>query len=77
MYRSVIAAVTMTAAALLLAPTPAIADDFWGPSHVCGKEVTGVLRLKPFTIWTTDGGCAKVDFRRHHHHHQHKHFGLF
>ncbi|MFG1699185.1 hypothetical protein [Nonomuraea sp. NPDC049309] len=75
MYRCLIAAVTMTATALLLSATPAIADGFWGPSRVCGKEVTGVLDLKPLTIWSTDGGCAKVVFKRKHHHH--KHFRLF
>ena len=75
MYRCVFAAVTMTATALLLAATPAIADGFRGPNRVCGHEVTGILDLKPLTIWSTDGGCAKVEFKRKRHHH--KPFGLF
>jgi hypothetical protein len=66
----------MTAAALLLSTTPAIAATFQGAAHPCGTGVTDVLRLKPFTIWTTDGGCATVWFKRKHDHH-HKHVGLF
>ncbi|GAA3656470.1 hypothetical protein GCM10022224_019470 [Nonomuraea antimicrobica] len=70
MYRSVIAAVTMTAAALLLASAPAIADDddFRGPHIGCEKEAAGFVKLRaPLVIWF--GGSDDCKDEEHEEHH--------
>ncbi|MEV0620654.1 hypothetical protein AB0I81_45530 [Nonomuraea sp. NPDC050404] len=62
MYKSALAAVTLTAAALLLAATPAIADnDFSGPEfHSCESSVFSKL-IKfhaPMLLWLAKDDCA-------------------
>ncbi|SEG37036.1 hypothetical protein SAMN05444920_102747 [Nonomuraea solani] len=64
MYRTAVAAVTMTAAALLLATTPALAynddDDHQGPFYtMCEGELHGLIKLHaPVLVWWGDADCA-------------------
>lgn len=66
MYKSAIAAVTMTAAALLLAAAPAIADNDYagphGPSR-CEKELAELAELAemgaPLMAWFAPDQCAE------------------
>ncbi|UBU10760.1 hypothetical protein [Nonomuraea gerenzanensis] len=66
MYKAAFAAITMTAAALLLAAAPALAGDdldFHGPSFImCEDGMTNVIKMDaPMTVWTTTAGCADTD----------------
>ncbi|WP_043614099.1 hypothetical protein [Nonomuraea candida] len=64
MYKCAIAAITMTAAALLLAATPAIADDDYnGPVFgVCGTDGTKLIRMQaPMVLFLSDRGCHPWD----------------
>ncbi|MGR6916229.1 hypothetical protein ACU635_18480 [[Actinomadura] parvosata] len=66
MYKAAFAAITMTATALLLAATPAIAGDdldFHGPTFVmCDHGTTTVVKMNaPLSLWTTKAGCADTD----------------
>ena len=67
MYKSAIAAVTMTAAALLLAAMPALASDdadSKAPEHgKCEKQVATLVKFRePMLVVFTNGACADMEF---------------
>ncbi|MGW4793020.1 hypothetical protein ACWEPC_11480 [Nonomuraea sp. NPDC004297] len=64
MYKAAIAAVTMTAAAMLLTAVPAIADDdFMGPHHgKCENEVAKLIKWhSPLVVWLLNQDCEHKD----------------
>ncbi|MFB4281875.1 MULTISPECIES: hypothetical protein [unclassified Nonomuraea] len=66
MYKSAIAAVTMTAAALLLAAMPALASgdpDSKTPEHgTCEKQMATLVKLRqPMLVVFTNGACADME----------------
>jgi hypothetical protein len=70
MYKSALAALTMTAAALLLAAVPALAGDdldVHGPSLVmCDDGVAYVIKMgTPMVVQTTTAECADTDDDSH------------
>ncbi|GAA4953636.1 hypothetical protein HD597_001267 [Nonomuraea thailandensis] len=74
MYKSAIAALTMTAAALLLTAVPALADedlDYRGPSiTMCDKGVTYAIRMgSPMSVRTTITGCEDEEDEEDEHGH--------
>ncbi|TDD01371.1 hypothetical protein E1292_26045 [Nonomuraea deserti] len=63
MLRSVVAALTLTAAALLLAAVPAIADDDTDPQNLtCGKDISSEIDVNiPDQSPRTHRFCADED----------------
>jgi hypothetical protein len=62
MYKS-IAAISITAAALMFAAAPAIADDdFAGPQDAqCGHSLAGLFKLRSPFLAKFVGECADTD----------------
>ncbi|MFI7614949.1 hypothetical protein E1286_40485 [Nonomuraea terrae] len=60
MYRCLIAAVTMTATALLLAAAPAIGDDRLTPrSGACEGHLATLMKLPaPMLLWSGKDRCG-------------------